>query len=99
MYKLKYFIPVFFIITIISGCNNPNSSSETDEAEYWLMERLEEGPQPAGDLIRIGEEFGYTPKILRDAGERFNMERYKDGLDHWMWKLPNFKHKSDDQTS
>ena len=54
---------------------------------------------PAGDLIRIGEEFGYTPKILRDAGERFNMERYKDGLDHWMWKLPNFKHKSDDQTS
>ena len=73
--------------------------SKTDEAEYWLMERLEEGPQPAGDLIRIGEEFGYTPKILRDAGERFNMERYKDGLDHWMWKLPNFKHKSDDQTS
>ena len=53
--------------------------SKTDEAEYWLMERLEEGPQP--------------------AGERFNMERYKDGLDHWMWKLPNFKHKSDDQTS
>ena len=42
------------------------------------MERLEEGPQPAGDLIRIGEKFGYTPKILRDAGERFNMERYKD---------------------
>ena len=38
-------------------------------------------------------------EILRDAGERFNLERYKDGLDHWMWKLPNFKHKSDDQTS
>ena len=46
------------------------------------MECLEEGPQPAGDLIRIAEEFGYTPKILRDAGESFNMERYKDGLDH-----------------
>jgi hypothetical protein len=43
------------------------------------MERLEEGPQ--------------------HAGERFNMERYKDGLDHWMWKPPNYKHKSDYQTS
>ena len=70
--------------------------SKTDEAEYWLMERLKEGPQPAGDLIRIGEEFGYTPKILRDAGERFNMERYKDGLDHWMWKLPDQNQKNDD---
>ena len=38
-------------------------------------------------------------KILRDAEERFNMERYKDRLDHWMWKSPNFKHKSDDRTS
>ena len=50
---------------------------------------------PAGDLFKAGEGFGFTPKILRDAGERFNMERFKDGLDHWMWKLPDQDHKND----
>ena len=74
--------------------------SKTTLAEYWLKERLEEGPMPAGDLIKAGEDFGFTPKILRDAGERFNMERFKDGLDHWMWKLPDQDHKNDnDQIS
>ena len=79
---------------------NYKKPSKTDKAEYWLKERLEEGPQPAGDLIKTGEEFGFTPKILRDAGERFDMKRYKDGLDHWMWKLPDQEHMNDDdQTS
>ena len=50
--------------------------SKTDEAEYWLLERLEEGPMPAGDLIKAGEDFGFTSKILRGAGERFNIEGY-----------------------
>ena len=68
---------------------NYKKPSKTDKAEYWLKECLEEGPQPAGDLFKTREEFRFTPKILRDAGERFDMNKYKDGLDHWIWKLPD----------
>ena len=74
-------------------CKKP---SKTDEAEYRLMERLENGPMPTGDLIKAGDDFGFTPKILRDAGKRLNMKKYKDGLERWMWKLPDQNQKNDD---
>ena len=72
---------------------NYKKPSRTDEAEYWLQERLEEGPRPAGELFKLGESLEFTPKILRVAGKRFDMKKYKDGLDHWMWKLPDQDHR------
>ena len=70
--------------------------SKTDEAEYWLKERLEDGPKAVGELFKLGEEFEFTPKILRDAKKKLNIEKFKDGLKCWMWKLPDYEHKSDD---
>ena len=61
-----------------------------------LQKRLEKGPMLAGDLIKAVDDFGFTPKILRDAGKRLNMKKYKDGLERWMLKLPDQNQKNDD---
>ena len=61
-----------------------------------LQKRLEKGPMPASDLIKAVDDFGFTPKILRDAGKRLNMKKYKDGLERWMLKLPDQNQKNDD---
>ena len=63
--------------------------SATDEAMEWLLQLLEAGPMPAGEVMKAAKLSGLSDKALRRARERLGIKPYKAGFQNgWMWALP-----------
>jgi putative DNA primase/helicase len=83
-----------------TGVEVPTSADEalsaspktgTSGAMDFLEEALKDGPADQTEIVRLGEEAGFTPKMLRTARERLGVAAKKEGFGltgKWLWVPP-----------
>jgi hypothetical protein len=70
---------------------------ELSGSALWLSQLLAEGDLPATDVFRQGNQYGYSPRMLRNAGRKLNIQRKRIGFGrrgHWDWSIARNGHAS-----
>jgi hypothetical protein len=65
--------------------------AEQDEPVAWLWSVLQEGALSRAQILRLGEDYGYTVKMLRRARRLLKVEIQREGSREKttsIWKLP-----------
>lgn len=69
--------------------DDPDTKSQTSEAEDWLRELLMDGTVKATDAIKKAKAVGISEKSLRAARERLRVKPRKTAYSGgWVWSMP-----------
>jgi putative DNA primase/helicase len=70
--------------------DDPDTKSQTSEAEDWLRELLLDGQVKATDALKKAKAVGISEKSLRAARERLRVKPKKTAYSGgWVWSLPH----------
>lgn len=68
--------------------HRPGDDGDRD-AEEWLRDFLDKGPQPACDVLKQGRAAGLTDYAIREAKKRLRVDSRKGGYQgEWLWFPP-----------
>jgi putative DNA primase/helicase len=80
------------ILAKAEAVEDPETRTQTSEAEDWLADLLANGPVKANEAIKKAKIAGHSDKSLRTARERLRVRPKKSNFSGgWTWGLPDYQ--------